>query len=282
MTEYSDFSLLALARVVKSMHHRRDAFLDTVRRTLYLTFKEDVFKNGPPPAADGSPRTTALKTIAELAYRDQDSKDGRHIPVVFTTNFDNVLELELKKAKVGARPVYNAKRRKGNKLPVVHVHGYLPKDGRVPPLDLVFTEDEYHRLSYSAFHWSLTDIVNCFRNYTVLFVGLSMSDPNLRRLLDATHVNGDGIVHYQLRKEPGLTGPERQKAVKFVDDYARELGLRDGFPEVKAEADVSSAIDNMLREAKAYHERLFRNMGVGTVWYKSHDDVPKILTEIAG
>jgi hypothetical protein len=290
MTDYYDFSPLALARVVKYKLRRSaveltDAarhgeFLELVRETLYQTFNEGTFKEQP---FNGKPyKATALKTIAKLAARDQTSKDGRHIPLIFTTNFDNVLELELQKAGVEARPVYDAKRRRDDKLPVVHVHGYLPREGPIPQLDLVFTEDEYHKLSYSAFHWALSDIVNCFRNYTVLFVGLSMSDPNLRRLLDATYVSSDGLVHYLLRKEYEIAPAERVKAIRIIDDYAQEQGRRVGLNEVKSESSVSDAIDTMLRQASEYDRDLFRDMGLGTIWFKDYDDIPKILSEIAG
>lgn len=285
MTDYFDFSPLALARVVKSNlrrsadnlteAQRRAEFLGLVRDSLYQTFDQQTF--------DGRPsKTTALKTIAGLLERDQGAKGGRHIPLIFTTNFDNVLEMELEKVGVKSRPVYDAKRQKDNKLPVVHVHGYLPKEGTIPQFDLVFTEDEYHRMSYSVFHWALADIINCFRNYTVLFVGLSMSDPNLRRMLDATYVSGDGIVHYLLRKEYEITPNERGKAIRIVNDYAQEQGRRAGLAQVKVKSDVSGAIDVMLKQAHEYDRRLFKEMGLGTVWVKSFDDIPKILSEIAG
>src|SRR2546421_3647080 len=165
MTDYFDFSPLALARVVKYKLRRsghipeaeqRKEFLERVRESLYRTFT-------PNP-----PGTTALTTIAKLIVRSEKARNGRRIPAIFTANFDNVLEVELEKIGVKARSVYDATRRADSELQIVHVHGYLPQTGDIPDVDLVFTEDEYHRLSYSIFHWALADIISCLRNYTVL------------------------------------------------------------------------------------------------------------------
>src|SRR6267142_5392621 len=145
MTDYFDFSPLALARVVKyklrrsaesisSDQQRRD-FLSLVHESLYSTFNEN-------PTG-----TTALRTIAKMVAKSERSRNGRRIQAVFTANFDNVLEMELEKVGVPIRPIYDGRRQTENELRVVHVHGYLPRNGEIPNVDLVFTEDEYHRLS---------------------------------------------------------------------------------------------------------------------------------------
>lgn len=279
MTDYFDFSPLALARVVKyklrrsadnlTEAERRAEFLELVRAALYRTFE-------PKPAA-----ATTLQTIAKLIAKSQSKRGGRHVRTIFTTNFDNVLELELEKAGVKALPVYDATRWADAAVPVVHVHGYLPHSGPIPQGDLVFTEDEYHRISYSVFHWALADIIACFRSYTVLFVGLSMSDPNLRRLLDATYVSGNRPAHFLLRKDYEISPVARQRAIRIVNEYAQEQGRRANLPEIKAKSNVSGAIDVVLRQAHDYDRELFNDMGVGTIWINDYDDIPKILKKIA-
>jgi hypothetical protein len=105
-------------------------------------------------------------------------------------------------------------------LPVLHVRGYLPSTKPIPEADLVFTEDEYHRVSFSPFHCSQTELVSLLRNYTVLFVGLSMSDPNLRRLLDASHSPNSGTNHYLLRTGYTLTPQDRIRAYATIVESA--------------------------------------------------------------
>jgi len=279
MTDYFDFSPLALARVVKYKLRRsagpitddqqRREFLGLVHESLYRTFT-------PNPTG-----MTALKTIAQIIAKSERARNGRRIRQIFTANFDNVLEMELDKVKVKVRPVYDATRQTDNNLQIVHVHGYLPKDGTIPNMDLVFTEDEYHKLSYSIFHWALADIISGLRNSTVLFVGLSMSDPNLRRLLDATYVRGQQPAHFLLRKDYDLPPAARTRAIRIVNEYAEEQGRRANLAQVKVKSDVSGAIDIMLKQAHQYDRELFKDMGVGTIWVNDFDDISKILVEIA-
>jgi hypothetical protein len=279
MTDYFDFSPLALARVVKykrqksrrklTKDEQQKEFLELVHDSLYRTFNEN-------PSG-----TTALTTIAEIVARSERLRGGRRIPAIFTANFDNVLEMELEKVGVKARSVYDETRRTDNELQIVHVHGYLPREGPIPQINLVFSEDEYHRLSYSLFHWALADIISCLRNYTVLFVGLSMSDPNLRRLLDATNVRGQRPAHFLVRKEYALTLDARTKAIRIVNEYAEEQGMRANLTQTKTTSNVSNAIDVMLKQAHQYDRELFKDMGLGTIWVNHFDDIPKLLKKVA-
>jgi SIR2-like domain len=162
MTDQFDFSPLALARVVKyklrksskgkSEDVKREAFLEQVRESLY----RNLIRNPTEP--------TTLQAIAKLVAKSEKAKGGPHVPAIFTLNFDDMLEQELKKVEVKSQISYNAARRSDSKLPVIHVHGYLPQKGPLPKADLVFSEDEYHKISYSVFHWALADIINWFRN----------------------------------------------------------------------------------------------------------------------
>jgi hypothetical protein len=278
MTDYFDFSPLALARVVKyklrrsdpisdEQHHRE--FLGLVQESLYRTFT---------PTPKG---TTALKKLAQIIKKSERARNGRRVPIVFTANFDNVLEIELKKLGVKARPIYDATRQTESELRIVHVHGYLPNEGPIPEMELVFTEDEYHRLSYSVFHWALADIISCLRSYTVLFIGLSMSDPNLRRLLDATYTTGQRPAHFLLRKDYDLTPAVRQRAIGIVEEYAREQAERANMQNVKTKSNISEAIDVMLKQAHEYDRELFKDMGVGTIWINDFGDIPKLLDIIS-
>jgi SIR2-like domain len=75
----------------------------------------------------------------------------------------------------------------------------VPLDGQVPDGKLIFAEQEYHALSYSSIHWAQVEMLSALRCFTVVFVGLSMTDPNLRRFLDATAIPGRP-AHFLFRK----------------------------------------------------------------------------------
>ena len=119
------------------------------------------------------------------------------------------------------------------RIAVVHVHGFVPREGAIARGTMVFTEPDYHALTESIFHWGLAEIVEALRKRTVLFLGLSMSDPSLRRLLDASR-NWDFPPHYQVQKRHAVRDHEMAEATAEVERRARRYaeqigtGLRRG------------------------------------------------------
>ncbi len=75
-----------------------------------------------------------------------------------------------------------------NDLPIYHVHGYLPQhstdfDNNSDNL-IVFSERAYHTIYADPFSWSNIIQLYTLKENTCLFIGLSITDPNMRRLLD--------------------------------------------------------------------------------------------------
>ena len=124
--------------------------------------------------------------------------------------------------KVAVQPVTSSDRQRGNGLRVIHPHGYVPKTGPISRKDIVFTEPDYHRLTESVFHWALADIVDRLRKNTVLFIGLSMSDPSLRRLLDASR-NSDIPPHWQIQKRHEIRDHEILQVMAEVERRGSRL-----------------------------------------------------------
>ena len=273
-----DFSPTLLARVVKYQiaktaggRDKRTRFLEAVRERLYANLK--------PALRPGS----ALRSIADLIHLSE--RQGRRIQAVVTFNFDGLLETQLTRRTVKVEVVCG-RRRHPRKFPVVHVHGYVPKTGAATKR-LVFTEDDYNRLTLTSFDWSVTEIVHYLRNSTVLFIGLSMTDPNLRRLIDATHAGSRGIRHFAIRREYHLEQKEWQEAVAEVRRRA-ETALKkmhiklDERPKFESgPVDVEPALHKMLKQAHTYDRRLFKDMGVGVVWLNSFDDLPELLEAVS-
>src|SRR5207237_1469192 len=87
--------------------------------------------------------------------------------------------------------------------------------------NVIFTERHYHQLMESVFHWALTEIVSHLRHHTVLFVGLSMSDPNIRRLLDACR-NSDIPPHWQIQKRHEIRDHEKFLVAQQIENRAEK------------------------------------------------------------
>jgi hypothetical protein len=281
MTDYFDYDPLVLARMVErdlrlrnptipnavnKSADRADLFLERLRTHMYANYREPKGK-------------TVLLAICDLIAK---SDDRSGVDSVVTFNFDDLLEAELRSRKVSVQSVTSSDRQRGGGLRVIHPHGYVPKDGPISRKDIVFTEPDYHRLTESVFHWGLSEIVDRLRKRTVLFIGLSMSDPSLRRLLDASR-NSDIPPHWQIQKRHEIQDHEVLQVMAEVDRRAREYAtlLGSGFDEQKKPSQLEESIHAALRQADTYDREVFESMGVKTIWVDRFDDVLDVIGAIS-
>lgn len=116
---------------------------------------------------------------------------------IITYNYDNYLEEALEKRGIGVTSIDRENRRIKNYLPVLHVHGIVHPDDKSFDKNVVLAEEQYHELYKDSFHWANIAQLYALTHTTCLFLGLSMSDPSLRRLLDIASKQGSGNVeHY--------------------------------------------------------------------------------------
>ncbi len=277
LADYFEYDPVILSRVVKNATRRRgkrndgltdeqadQVFLHAVRKHLYASRVQPAHK-------------TSLHAVADLIER---GVNERRIRAVVTFNFDDLLEQELARRKVPFHVVTDGRRSSGRGLPIVHPHGYLPREGPLSKSSIVFTEDDYHRLTDTVFHWALTEIVSFLRHQTVLFLGLSMSDPNLRRLLDASYVRGDVPAHWLVMRKHALKGDERQKQAAAVEERARRHAAAMGLPDRKEPERIEAALEAALKLADRYDRELLESMGVKTVWIEEFADLRPLLEAI--
>ncbi len=277
MTENFDFGLESLARFAKSKFvlntgkRQRRGFNDYVGRKIYERMP-----------ATGPSEPTTLTAVADLIAASEEVPGGRAIPAVVSLNFDDLLETELRSRRIACEPVFGGRRRHASRLGIVHVHGYLPRSGRAPASELVFTEDDYHRFALQSIHWAQVEMLSLLRNRTALFIGLSMSDANLRRLLDAT-ADGRKNRHFVIRKRFTLDATERLEAARRIHERAMvrmEQNERDRM--VKDAQQLEHAIDRMLTQAQEIDTTLLGEMGVGTIWVGDFAEIPEVLRQIPG
>lgn len=199
--------------------------------------------------------TKILKAIAALCT------PGRtHIGVqgVVTYNFDDLLERALKKQKVAINIISTENDiTEPGKLTVAHVHGYMPKNFKDndPDVELIFSEEDYHRVYRDAYCWSNLTQLNYLRERTCLFIGCSLTDPNLRRLLDVARRNDEKPRHFAFLRRSSVEKPEE------IDQTALE---------------IYKDIDLTLRE------RYYNAMGLNIIWVDSFSEIPQILLSLLG
>lgn len=136
-------------------------------------------------------QNATLKHVAGIVNRLKNSKKFN----VITYNYDNYLEQELNDIECRYNVIYNEQIVSNDELNIYHPHGYLPfrttsKQYSQYKDYIVFSESEYHKLYNNAYHWSVVLQHYFYRDNIYLFVGCSLTDPNLRRILETTQIIG--------------------------------------------------------------------------------------------
>ena len=216
-----------------------EEFEDEVRKILYkgATYTSDL-----------------LNSIAQLCVPIR-GKMG--IRAIINYNFDDLVEKNLEKLNLNYSSIYREGVMPNSyELGIFHVHGFLPQtqDGfdNLAKSLLVFSEEGYHKLMLDPYNWANITQLNYLMNNTCIFIGLSMTDPNLRRLLDIA-------------------------AQKDIDEKCKHYVIMKRFTiEKKEEENVTSfeAINEELQES------FYRELGVNIIWINEFDEIPQILKKI--
>ncbi len=220
-------------------------FLDTVRRTLY---------------AKAPNSSELLESVVDLC-RPQRSRNSLHSIITF--NFDDLIEFNLEQNHIRHRAIYaEGQKAERSELPVFHVHGYLPRTGTIDDKHaIVFSEDAYHSQFIDPFSWSNMVQLNHFGNNVCLFVGLSMSDPNLRRLLDvAMRKNPDRDANHYVFK--------RRTDPSVLGDKIAALGLA---------GDDAETAREFMGMSEILEEQDSHNLGLNTIWIDDYAEIPPFL-----
>jgi hypothetical protein len=206
-----------------------------------------------------------LKAIANICIPPRGALGVR---ALVTYNFDDLIENELQRIGLKYRSIYkDVDIPLKEELGVFHVHGFLPRDTNaydgISESLLVFSEKNYHTLMQDPYFWSNLIQLNFFRENTCLLIGLSGTDPNLRRLLEIAKRKTKIAKHFILLK--------RTPNDVFINN----------FKEKKVEYD-DSLIEAINAIHHNLHERSFDELGLNVIWYNNHDEIPSIINSISG
>lgn len=191
---------LVKARYLRRLCNERDvSFVDLLRKTLYSV-----------DPCDSKLVQVIVKSI-----------ESEKLSSVITYDYDDILERELVKGAMPFFSIDGQNRPAANQFPIFHVHGFIPSDqDKSYEKNVVLSEDEYHALYNNAFHWSNIEQVHALVQTTCFFIGLSMKDPNLRRLLDIAQQRGTGEpAHYAFLRRGEYKQPKKAERIYY------EMGL---------------------------------------------------------
>lgn len=216
----------------------KDDFNKTVQKHLYLNYNFFYeFETFNPHL-----ETNIMKAIVELS---RPKRSGKRLESIITFNFDDLIESALSNHNIEHTPIWKEGQTYGiDALPIFHVHGFLSNERDVEEPNLVFSEEAYHSQFIDPYSWSNLIQLNLFSTNVCLFVGLSLSDPNLRRLLDISWRRNQRCKHYIIMKKI----PQKSKTDEIV---------------------------TMLFEQDA------NSLGLNVIWCSDFSDIPNILLKVA-
>lgn len=212
---------------------------------------------------EGVGTSNLFKAIARLCVP---KRSGPGIRAVVNYNFDDLIENHLEEVNVQHHPIFrDVDIATQDELGIYHVHGFLPRnvknyDGVSESL-LVFSEEGYHTLFIDPYSWSNIIQLNFFRESTCLMVGLSITDPNLRRLLDIAARKNNRSRHYVIFK--------RLLASEFLENVGE-----------KNKKIKSEVIKAFLTAHHKLQEASFQELGLNIIWIEDFDEIPDILNSI--
>jgi hypothetical protein len=238
----------------------KNGFENEVRSALYESYNEEA-------------ESQIMDEIIKLCVAPGNSPN---LDGIITYNYDDIIESKLinKDIDIPFQTVYGQATNPDNKsLAIYHVHGYLPRIGKISDKNAVtLGEFVYHEQYNKTYSWNNIVQINKFRDKTCLFIGTSLSDPNIRRLLDIANSQKENRkFHYILKKrtekdwvKKGLEKILQDNPIIFSD-------------KVKVNLDLEETIGFLLEMKNRFEEKDSESLGVKTVWI---DDYEKEISDI--
>lgn len=125
------------------------------------------------------------------------------------------------------------------RIPYIHCHGIIPingiktRKGKKAVDKLVFSEDSYLQIANNSFSWQATSFIENCLSSKIVFIGVSLTDANMRRWLSWVHSNKmrefeeNGIEyknsteHFWINKTPSTI----QEKI-WLEESVAHLGVR--------------------------------------------------------
>jgi len=253
------FSLPVAAANIESMYGSRQKLFDQLWRTLYADtpfgtislarpWKRELLDN----VQNRNPTLRAVAALCCAASGTGFIPNGK-VRAVVTFNLDTILE-EYVSYRYGGDMLqaidHPAARTDVSATSVYHMHGFV-KIGRMSPGALILTEADYFDFFSEPFGAFTYTFLYLLREASCVFIGLSMRDDNLRRLL------------YYSARERGQVFSKMGRS-RSSPALARHFALM-----ARQENSIDDALESGLRE-----------LGVRIIWLDGYDEIPSVLKKV--
>ena len=179
---------------------------------------------------------------------------NKEVDAIITYNYDDIIERRLDCCNEAYSHVLEGDdviEHEG--IPILHVHGYIPKT-KTANLDyLVLDESSYHKLYNDNYTWTNIEQLHYLRNSNCVFVGFSMQDPNLRRLLELSN----------------LKYMTKNRSLETSSVVAEKHCV---FLKRKEHGETDSAID--------LTSKIMSRLGLTVIWFDDFEELPSLLCDL--
>lgn len=175
--------------------------------------------------------------------------ETKQLESIITYNYDDLVETALENNNIKVARIYNKSRHSINEFPIYHVHGIVTQEEKYIESTPVLSEYDYHNIYRESYNWSNVEQLHALDRNICFFIGLSLTDPNLRRLLDFSFQGGDcGSYHYA---------------------FIQRMPLREG--------------ENYKQTNEQHFQQLetqMHSLGINIIWYHEYAEIPKFIRRI--
>ena len=169
--KFTEKDILLVAQQIKNCIRDRD-WMYLLRHALYgdINYTSTTYT---------STTSNLIESLTELCVAYQNK-----VKAIINYNYDDRFEQSLKAKKIPYKPMWYDKKiaRSGNYLPVYHPHG-ITSIGGGEISNIILAESDYQQEAKEPYSWANLVQLQLFSSSTCIFVGTSMTDPNMRRLL---------------------------------------------------------------------------------------------------
>ena len=242
----------------------KNKFENKVREALYETYNEN---------AESLVMDEIIKFC--LAPGNSPNLDG-----IITYNYDDIIETKLKESNLDMpfESIFGQSiNPDNNALKIHHVHGFLPRNGNLGNENrITLGEFVYHEQYNNIYSWNNIVQINKFRDKVCLFVGTSLTDPNIRRLLDIAKTQKKSTKFHYVFKIKTNKNWLKETMIKLIEENPEFDDDK-----ININSKLDELIDFLIEFKNRFEEKDSESLGVKTVWIEDYDkDISEILKKI--
>lgn len=172
-----------------------------------------------------------------------------------------------------SQPPTTVSKNVARRIPIYHIHGCLvpqspalaKRPGRESRENLIFPETTYGRMSGKVYTWQQTLFLSHAQAYRIVFIGLSMSDPNIRRWL--AWCNENAVEEHKFQKQRFTDSARKRSISGNPNDYF--IGQNIWIEERPTSAQLAEVMEFSLA-----------HLGTRICWLDKWSDLPTALENL--